>query len=196
MADQDKERQVDNLLDSVLSQYASAEPRPGLETRVLARIAASRRDSEARASSLRWLIAGGGLVASALALLVVLLVFRTQQQPHFSPRVAQSDHAQQMPDQSKSAVEHSSSPKKTQVRNRKTIAVQAARQDAVLAERPAIFPTPVPLSQQERLMFSYMANTPRQEVVSQITTDDQKEAAAFWAQGEPLPGAQRPTLTR
>lgn len=196
MADQDKERQLDDLLDSLLSQYASAEPRPGLETRVLAQIAESRNGSGVRATSLRWLIAGGGLVVSAVALVVLLLVFRTQQQPHSSPRVAQSGHAQQMPDQSESAFEHSSAATKTQVRKSKVIAVQLARQDAVLAERPAIFPTPVPLSRQERLMFSYVANTPRQEVVSQITTDDQKEAAAFWAQGEPTPGTQRPTLTR
>jgi hypothetical protein len=101
-----------------------------------------------------------------------------------------------MSDQSKSAVEHSSPAGKMQVRNRKKIAVQATSQDAALAKRPAVFPTPVPLSQQERLMFTYMANTPREEVVSQITTDDQKEAAAFWAQGEPMPGTQRPALTR
>lgn len=196
MADQGKEKQLDDLLDSLLSQYASAEPRPGLETRVLAQIAESRSDHKARAASLRWLIAGGGLALAATALVVVLMVFRARQQPHSSPRVAQSGHAQQVPDRSKSAVEHSSVAGKAQVRNRKPIAVRPARQDAELAERPAVFPTPVPLSRQERLMFSYMANTPRQEVVSQITTDDQKEAAAFWAQGEPVPGAQRPTLTR
>lgn len=196
MADQDKDRQLDDLLDSLLSQYASAEPRPGLETRVLARIAESRKGYEARATSLRWLAAGGALVASAIALVVVLMMFRTVRRPHSSPSVAQSGHAQQMPGQSKSAVEHSSPARKTQVRNRRTVAVQAARQDPMLAERPAVFPTPVPLSQQERLMFTYMANTPRGEVVSQITTDDQKEAAAFWAQGEPMPGTQRPALTR
>lgn len=196
MADQDKNRRLDDLLDSLLSQYASAEPRPGLETRVLARIAESRRDNEAPASSLRWLIVAGGLVASAVALVVVLMMFRTVQRPHSSPSVAQSGHAQQRPDQSRSAVEHSSPARKAQVRNRRTIAVQAARQDAMLAERPAVFPTPVPLSRQERLMFTYMANTPRAEVVSQITTDDQKEAAAFWAQADPLPGIPRAALTR
>lgn len=196
MADQDKERQLDDLLDSLLSQYASAEPRLGLETRVLAQIAESRKESEARTTSLRWLIAGGGLVVSAVVLVVVLLAFRAQQRHLSSPRAAQSGHAEQVFDQSKSAVEHSSAAREPQVRKHKTIAVQAARQDAALAERPAIFPTPVPLSRQERLMFTYMANTPRQEVVSQITTDDQKEAAAFWAQGEPAPGTQRPAFTR
>jgi hypothetical protein len=145
--------------------------------------------------SWRWLIAGGGLLVSAVTLVVVLLVFRAEQQPHSLPRVGQSGHAKPMPDSQRS-FEHSGIATKRPVHRQKTIPVQAARQDAVLAERPAVFPTPVPLSPQERLMFTYMANTPRQEVVSQITTDDQKEAAAFWAQGEPMPGTQRPALTR
>jgi len=44
----------------------------------------------------------------------------------------------------------------------------------------------VPLTEQERLLFTYVENTPRSEVVAQIKSDDQKEARAFWAAGEPL----------
>jgi hypothetical protein len=38
MADQekDKQMQIDDTLDSLLANYSSAEPRPGLETRILA----------------------------------------------------------------------------------------------------------------------------------------------------------------
>lgn len=196
MANQDKEKQLDDLLDSLLSQYASAEPRPGLETRVLARIAESRRDNEARATGWRWLVTGGALVTWAVVLGIVLLVFRAGQPPHSSPSVAKREHTQQIPDVPQALVEHSGVATKRPVHKRKTILMQAARQDAALSERPAVFPTPVPLSQQERLMFTYMANTPRTEVVSQISTDDQKEAAAFWAQADPLPGVPRPAFTR
>jgi hypothetical protein len=45
-------------------------------------------------------------------------------------------------------------------------------------------------------MFTYLANTPREEVVGQIKSDDEKEAATFWTQGEPMPGTQRPAITR
>lgn len=196
MADQDKEKQVDELLDSLLSQYASVEPRPGLETRVLAQIAQSRRNSELGVKGWRWLVAGGALVASAVALVILLMVFRAEQQPHASPRIAQRGNTQQKHDVPKSLIKRSAVATSRPVHKQKRILVQPARQDAASAERPAVFPTPVPLSQQERLMFTYMANTPREEVVSQITTDDQKEAAAFWAQGEPMPGTQRPALTR
>ena len=46
--------------------------------------------------------------------------------------------------------------------------------------RPASFPTPFPLSEQERLMLAYLNNTPHQEVIAQIQRTDQKEAEEFW----------------
>ena len=43
MADQEKDRQMrSKMLDSLLANYSSAEPRPGLETRILANL----RDAE------------------------------------------------------------------------------------------------------------------------------------------------------
>jgi hypothetical protein len=45
MADQEKDRQVDKMLDSLLANYSSAEPRPGLETRILANL----REAEKKA---------------------------------------------------------------------------------------------------------------------------------------------------
>ncbi len=52
MADQekDKQMQIDEVLDSLLANYSSAEPRPGLETRILANlILANPHDAEGRA---------------------------------------------------------------------------------------------------------------------------------------------------
>ena len=42
-------------------------------------------------------------------------------------------------------------------------------QNAALAlnERPAVLPTPTPLSEQEKLLLSYVAGTPREEVIAQ-----------------------------
>lgn len=202
MADQNRERELDDMLDSLLSQYAAAEPRPGLETKVFARIAESRRRNGSRARSLWWMVAGGGLAASAAALVMMLLVFRTAQAPPFSGPQAQNGHTEQMVNTANSAPERSLvSAAKRRIHIRKTIPVRAGgnrgkqSQDAALAERPAVFPTPVPLTEQERLMFTYVANTPRQEVVAQIKSKDEKEAAAFWAQTDPLP-RRRSVITR
>ena len=40
MADQEKNKrmQIDDMLNSLLANYSSAEPRPGLETRILANL--------------------------------------------------------------------------------------------------------------------------------------------------------------
>ena len=36
--EKDKQMQIDDMLDSLLANYSSAEPRPGLETRILANL--------------------------------------------------------------------------------------------------------------------------------------------------------------
>ncbi len=45
MADQekDKQMQIDEMLDSMLANYSSVEPRPGLETRILANLREAAR---------------------------------------------------------------------------------------------------------------------------------------------------------
>ncbi|HEY2171295.1 MAG TPA: hypothetical protein VGJ30_16840, partial [Candidatus Angelobacter sp.] len=66
MADQekDKQMQIDDTLDSLLANYSSAEPRPGLETRILANL----REEEKKASegwwNFKWLWAG--VIAAAI----------------------------------------------------------------------------------------------------------------------------------
>jgi hypothetical protein len=70
------------------------------------------------------------------------------------------------------------------VPRRKPSAVPAVRQNAALAlsQRPAVFPTPTPLSEQEQLLLRYYTGTPREEVVAQSHPPD-----------EPLMGDQNQT---
>ncbi|HET9180742.1 MAG TPA: hypothetical protein VFP59_01310 [Candidatus Angelobacter sp.] len=192
MADNDREKQLDRLLDSLLSQYSAAQPRPGLETRVLAQIAECCERKQAGSGWRRWLI-GAGIAGSAVAVAIVMLVFRAEQGHSPTPSLANNTHTEQPQQSSKTvqvpptipatrrkvAAQHTVAHPKTEKKNREfeTLAV---------SQRPAVFPTPVPLTEQERLMFSYVENTPQSEVVAQIKSEDQKEARAFWAQGEPL----------
>jgi hypothetical protein len=74
-----------------------------------------------------------------------------------------------------------------------------AQQNSTLAvsQRPANFPTPAPLSEQERMMFTYLANTPKEIVVAQILrNNDQQESEEFWADREPSSGTRRSTTNR
>ena len=71
MADQDNEKRLDQLLDSLLTTYSDVQPRPGLETRILATVRAQVPQSS-RQWGIAWIWAGA--VITTLALAAVLLV--------------------------------------------------------------------------------------------------------------------------
>jgi hypothetical protein len=196
MADQEKDRQMqlDDMLDSLLANYSSAEPRPGLETRILANL---RDAGEKRALqgwwNFKWLWVG--IVTAAIIVAAVLSNGRHRVAPpthvvvKTSPAVPQPDIQPHAP-----AVRNET----VRIRPRKSLA-PTRPQNAALAlnERPANFPTPVPLSEQERMMFTYLENTPREVVIAQLPRDnDQQESEAFWAEREPSSVTRRSTTNR
>lgn len=216
MADQEKDKQmrtqIDDVLDSLLANYSSVEPRPGLETRILANlILANPRDAEGREASggwwgFKWVWAGAAL-AAAIIVGAVLMSGRRHVAPPPSNTVVQSvQPAVQQPIVQQPQVQQptvqSSVPaaagQERVIHRHKTLSPNP-QQNATLAwsQRPPVFPTPTPLSEQERLMFTYLENTPQDVVVAQIPrNDDQKESEAFWADREPSSGTRRSTNTR
>ena len=200
MADQEKDKQIDKMLDSLLANYSSVEPRPGLETRILANLVlANPRDAEGREASrswwgFKWLWAGAA-VAAAIIVGAVLMSGRRHvapppsntvvqtvqpavQQPIIQQPIIQQPQVQQPPVQS--SVRGAAGLERV-IHRHKTLA-PGPQQNAALAvsQRPASFPTPFPLSEQERLMLAYLNNTPHEEVIAQIQRTDQKEADEFW----------------
>ena len=188
MADQEKDKQIDKMLDSLLASYSSAEPRPGLETRILANlILANPRDAEGREASrgwwnFKWLWAGAVLAAVIVG--AVLIGVRRHAAPPPRTVVQTVRPAVQQPAVQEPAVQGSAPAAVRQERvihRHKTLApVPPQNATLALSQRPPVFPTPTPLSEQERLMFSYLANTPHQEVIAQIQRTDQQEADEFW----------------
>jgi hypothetical protein len=171
MADQkkDKQMQIDDMLDSLLTNYSAAEPRPGLETRILANL----RDAEESKSpagwwNFRWLWAG--VVVAGIIMAAVLINGRHRIEPpthvivKTSPAIPQPEIQPNAP-----AVRNET----VRIRPRKSLA-PTRPQNATLAlnERPAVFPTPTPLSEQEKLLLSYLAGTPREEVIAQSHPDE------------------------
>jgi hypothetical protein len=172
MADQerDKRMQIDDMLDSLLANYASAEPRPGLETRILANL----RDAEENKSSagwwnFRWLWAG--MVTAAIIVAVLLIGGRHRAEPPTHVIVKTSPAVPQPEIQPHAPVKHSET---AGIHHRKPSTIPTRRQNAALAlnERPAVFPTPTPLSEQEKLLLSYLAGTPREEVIAESHPDE------------------------
>jgi hypothetical protein len=198
MADQEKDKQmqmqIDEMLDSLLANYSSAEPRPGLETRILANL---RETPEKETThgwwSFKWLWAGA--VAAAIIMAAVLISERHRIAPPTPAVVKTTQPAPQPGIQSHEPI----APKQVGKIPRRKPPVPTLPQNATLAlsERPANFPTPTPLSEQERLMFTYLANTPQEIVIAQIPrNDDEKESEEFWADREPSSGTRRSTTNR
>ena len=181
MADQEKDKQMDEMLDSLLTAYSSAEPRPGLETRILANLRdAQSREAKPAAWNFKWLWAGMA-VAVALIIIAVALV-GGQHRIVAPPTVVQKQQpAPPQPEVQRSAPVRAGNT--THPRAPRAGEVRPVNVTLALNQRPQVFPTPTPLSEQERLLLRYYAGTPREEVVAQshpdeppVITEDQTEA--------------------
>jgi hypothetical protein len=187
MADQekDKQMQIDDMLDSLLANYSSAEPRPGLESRILANLqGAAENEFSAGWWNFKWFWAG--VVAVAIIVGAVLIGGRHRVAPPTHVVVRNSQPAPQPEIQPHAPA----SGKETAKIHRRKRSAPNLPQNATLAlnQRPAIFPTPTPLSEQEQLLLRYLARTPRGEVIAQSRPD---EALA----GNLNPGETIPDLT-
>jgi hypothetical protein len=189
MADQEKDKQmqmqIDDMLDSLLVNYSSADPRPGLETRILASLKlANSRDAEGREAvhgwwGFKWLWAGtavaavivGGVLISGKRHVVppTHTVVQTAQPAVQQPAV-QQPIVEQPRVQSRRAAVGATPP----IHHRHKTLAPETQKNAGLAwsQRPPIFPTPTPLSEQERMLLQYYSRTPREEVIAQSHPDE------------------------
>ena len=171
MADQEKDRkmQIDDMLNSLLANYSSAEPRPGLETRILANL----REAEEKEAShgwwnFKWIWAG--VVTAAIIVAALMISGKHRLAPPTHEIVRTSQPAPQPEIQPHTPAVRNET---VRIRPRKSLA-PTRPQNAALAlnERPAVFPTPTPLSEQEKLLLSYLAGTPREEVIAESHPDE------------------------
>jgi|SRR5215469_6244141 len=156
----DQEKQLDDLLDSLLANYADAEPRPGLEARLLA----SLREPK---PAFRF----GWLWAAITAMVAAVVVFAA----HYS-RIAELPP----PPSIKAAglpvlLPARPVPVPDVHRHLPRLTAEPAPLVSTLDVRQGVFPTPVPLSEQELLMVRYLAGTPRDEVAVHAREDETPE---------------------
>lgn len=167
MADQDKDRQIDEMLDSLLANYSSAEPRPGLETRILANLREAEKKTPQGWWNFRWIWAG--LFATAIAIAAMLINGRHRVEPTAHVIVKTNQPTPQPQIQPHAPI----APKEAARIHRRKPPAPTLRENASLAlsQRPAVFPTPTPLSEQEQLFLRYYASTPREELIAQSHPD-------------------------
>jgi hypothetical protein len=169
MADQEKDKRMDEMLDSLLANYSSEEPRQGLETRILANL---RESASSEAShrwwNFKWLWAG--VVMAAIIVAAMLTGKRQHVMPPTNVLVRTTQPVPQPEIQPHTPIAR----QETARLPRHKRSMPALPQNATLApsQRPAVFPTPTPLSEQERQLLSYYSRTPREEVIAQSHPDE------------------------
>lgn len=164
MAEHDiNDQRLEEKLDAMLRAYSDEQPRPGLETRILANLRAQAVRKEDRALLWRWLW-GGALTLALVAVALAVYIGRLQPLPA-PPVIAVVKALPPAP--------IPTAPEITPVQNgahrqkyppQKLLLAASPRQD--------VFPSPVPLSDQEKLLLRYLASTPHEEVASQSHSDD------------------------
>ena len=151
---EEREKLVDEVLDKALAGYSQAEPRMGLEGRVLARLE-EEKAAPARAGWWRWAWAPA---AAALLIAGGLYLSRPRTQPPAAANVPVKVAPAVTP-----AVTPPPAPVAQAVVGKKPRigrAPQAA--SATLAEaRQSRFPAPQPLTEQDRLLLAYVRRQPQ-----------------------------------
>ena len=143
---------LDRTLDTALAKYASVEPRPGMEERILANLR-SADATPAYHTWWRW----GLAAAVAAVLLAVTFAWRSRTPSH--PAIANQP----------TSTEHRKAEQATEVTHRDGNAIprlpHSAHKTHALGSSPAVtavpkldqFPSPHPLSEQEQILASYVA---------------------------------------
>jgi hypothetical protein len=138
----DKEKRfVNELLDASLRRYAGAEPCLGLETRVLAG-ARARQQAARRRTMWAWALG----TAAVAAMVTMLVIHWPHRQPAPLPLSAKTPA-----DLSVHAVARVASPVQLPMPRRS----QHTAPPSMVDTRPQQFPTPRPLSEQEKLLLAY-----------------------------------------
>jgi len=184
MADNDED-QAERELDAALAMYTAVEPRAGLEERILANLRA-QQGAVHRRLWWRWSVAVAAAAIAALA-----LIWRSGKPSHPVVAARQSITIQsplrqesQVANQDANAV-HS---RRHAPIHRTTM--QPAQFGAGAAANPKLdqFPSPRPLSEQEKILSSYVAEYPEQALLlararSEALRRDQLEEMQAFASG-------------
>jgi len=163
MTDAQKEQNVmrdelDDILNAHLAKYATAEPRPGLEHRILAKLRADETRAEVRALP-KWILAG-----AAVAIVVIAVAISWKPGKPLHPAVANRPPVTvEIPN-----------PKPTPLDKDKLASGQKLiRKHRALQPRTAVaadpkldqFPSPEPLTEEELALVRYVRNFPGEAVM-------------------------------
>lgn len=169
--DEQNRKLTEEMLDAALAEYSNVEPRLGLDSRILSRLAASQPKPE---SWSRWWPAMALVCAALIVAAFIYAPARRSDNPVkqsatnqgvTEPPAVHTDGPPISP--------HSRLPR----RSGRSIpkppkSVPLNRAELVPVKQP-IFPAPSPLTDQERLLFAYLRRTHADELAKNAKPDDQ-----------------------
>jgi hypothetical protein len=154
---------MDRLLDAALKQYAAVQPREGFEGRILAELRSQSAEPVGYAPW-RWLAAAAAVAALAVIISMAL-------RPHARLQRAFEQHPSvTLPARTVAATAQAKPPIK---RPKRRLHEAADTQVATAQPKLDQFPSPQPLSEQERLLASYVAVYPKQAaLLAKLRTEE------------------------
>jgi hypothetical protein len=194
-------------LNAALAKYSAVEPRAGLENRVLANLQAQRDHVLAR-SWWRWSFGSATAMFIALAIIVASLAGRSGKthapvtryhSTTTAPVVAQSGQRNAQDGSGRNNAERNSTEKNSTEKNDLERSIRPAGRPATHRSpqlaganaHPKLdqFPSPQPLSEQEKILASYIRNYPKNAILlararTEALRKDQLEETRAWPSSE------------
>jgi hypothetical protein len=171
MANYDDNREerddLDRTLDAVLAKYASVEPREGLEERILANL----RSQGTRAAESTWWN-WRFVAALATVLVIATVVVWRWNKPALPPVATHPQALKQAPVAPE--VAHGDENNATPRKSKRHPILRHQREHEILAAGPKldVFPTPLPLSEQEEILATYVARYPEHAALVAVARMD------------------------
>jgi hypothetical protein len=175
MDSNDKTREIDQWLESGLRQYSNVEPRTGLESRVLAKLQGERNQFASRHGW--WWAAGTATVLAAIVVAVwVWQGTRGERSPSAGAISPSTYHVESPKAAEARAVTESAHAAGNYAAHEVPTHRRAIHPivDLAVARTPKLdqFPSPRPLSEQEQILMSYVAQYPeRAALVAQAQAE-------------------------
>jgi hypothetical protein len=188
------DEKLDQWLDRALREYGKAEPRRGLEGRILANLAIAEREVELRSTGqpraavptfgrLRWRFGFAGLAAGAT--IVIAIWVGSGLRDHGKKTVSTSvpDAVDHNRGGALPPIPHAANPNhKAAVTQRNSIRVEAASALPRLDQ----FPSQRPLSEQEQLLKTYVSQFPKEAaVIAGEQEQREKELEGLYSDNRP-----------
>ncbi len=160
---------VEKLLDSALLHRTKPEPAPGLEARILERVRADAGEQSDRKKLWKFWVAA---VAAGAAVAMITMIYVANRSHSPAANTTQAGNAVPAPAPGEKPAANTEATLQPRSKGVVAAPMQAARHERKPTHRaetphwPSQFPTPAPLSPEEKALIQYVRDTPPQDLAA------------------------------